>query len=353
MTGGEQYYTYTGEGGVEIGSFARRLLYAIKEQESNFLLSEAVNENSKLLYVRNPRDRVEKVAPFLTLDGDPYPAVVDGRVQWIVDGYTTAATYPYAEQVNLQTETTDELTNRGTFQLARENVNYMRNSVKATVDAYDGTVKLYEFDDTDPVLKAWNKAFGGDLVLPKAEIPAELTEHFRYPADMFKVQRNLLTKFHVTDPGDFYSAQDFWQVPNVPDAPDSGQKQPPYYLFTQFPGQESPRFQLTSAVTPNGRQNLAALISGSYVDGKPRLEVLELPDQTRISGPGAGAPADDQQREHPSAAQPALQQPGAGAVRQPAVAAVRRRHALRRAGLREEQPAGRVPAVAEGAALLR
>jgi uncharacterized membrane protein (UPF0182 family) len=285
QTGGEQYYTYTGEGGVEIGSFTRRLLYAIKEQESNFLLSEAVNENSKLLYVRNPRDRVEKVAPFLTLDGDPYPAVVGGRVQWIVDGYTTAATYPYAERVNLQAETTDELTGRGTFQLARENVNYIRNSVKATVDAYDGTVRLYEFDETDPVLKAWNKAFGGDLVLPNDKIPAELREHFRYPADLFKVQRNLLTKFHVTDPGDFYSAQDFWQVPNVPDNPDAGQKQPPYYLWTQFPGQETPRFQLTSAVTPNGRQNLAALISGSYVEGKPQLEVLELPDQTRISGP--------------------------------------------------------------------
>jgi uncharacterized membrane protein (UPF0182 family) len=284
-TGGEQYYTYTGEGGVEIGSFTRRLLYAIKEQESNFLLSEAVNDDSKLLYVRNPRDRVEKVAPFLTLDGDPYPAVVNGRVLWIVDGYTTAATYPYAERVNLQAETADELTGRGTFQLARENVNYIRNSVKATVDAYDGTVKLYTFDDADPVLKAWNKAFGGDLVLPKGDIPPELADHFRYPADLFKVQRNLLTKFHVTDPGDFYSGQDFWQVPNVPDAPDSGQKQPPYYLFTQFPGQEGPRFQLTAAVTPNGRQNLAALVSGSYVDGQPKLEVLELPDQTRISGP--------------------------------------------------------------------
>ncbi|MCP3784380.1 UPF0182 family protein [Micromonospora sp. A3M-1-15] len=284
-TGGEQYYTYTGEGGVEIGSFTRRLLYAIKEQESNFLLSEAVNDDSKLLYVRNPRDRVEKVAPFLTLDGDPYPAVVNGRVLWIIDGYTTAATYPYADRVNLQAETADELTGRGTFQLARENVNYIRNSVKATVDAYDGTVKLYQFDDSDPVLKAWNKAFGGELVLPKGDIPPELAEHFRYPADLFKVQRNLLTKFHVTDPGDFYSGQDFWQVPNVPDAPDSGQKQPPYYLFTQFPGQESPRFQLTAAVTPNGRQNLAALVSGSYVDGRPQLEVLELPDQTRISGP--------------------------------------------------------------------
>ncbi len=284
-TGGEQYYTYTGEGGVKIGSFARRLLYAIKEQESNFLLSEAVNKDSKLLYVRSPRDRVEKVAPFLTVDGDPYPAVVNGRIQWIVDGYTTAATYPYADRVNLQAETADELTGRGTFQLARENVNYIRNSVKATVDAYDGTVRLYAFDENDPVLKAWNKAFGGDLVLPKEDIPPELAAHFRYPADLFKVQRNLLTRFHVTAPGDFYSGQDFWQVPNVPDAPDSGQKQPPYYLYTQLPGQEGPRFQLTAAVTPNGRQNLAALISGSYVAGQPRLEVLDLPDQTRTAGP--------------------------------------------------------------------
>ena len=283
--GGDQYYTYEGSGGVPIGSFPRQLLYALKNQETNFLLSEAVNDNSRLMYVRNPRDRVEKVAPFLTLDGDPYPAMIDGRITWIIDGYTTAENYPYAERVNLQAETTDELTGQGTFQLAREQVNYIRNSVKATVDAYDGTVTLYEYDEGDPVLKAWNKAFGGDLVKPKAEIPAELTAHFRYPADLFKVQRNLLARFHVTEPNGFFSGQDFWQVPNVPDAPDTGQRQPPYYLVTQLPGQSEPTFQLTSAVTPNGRQNLAAIISGSYVDGQPKLEVLELPDQTVVSGP--------------------------------------------------------------------
>jgi len=281
----EQNYTYTGAGGVEIGSFGRKLLYAISEQETNFLLSDRVNEDSKLLYVRNPRDRVEKVAPFLTVDGDPYPAIVDGRIKWIIDGYTTASSYPYAERINLQAETTDELTGQGTFQLARENVNYIRNSVKATVDAYDGTVTLYEFDESDPVLKAWNKAFGGDLVRPKSETPAELTAHFRYPADLFKVQRNLLTKFHVTDAGEFYSGQDFWEVPNTPDAPDSGQKQPPYYLYTQLPGQDEARFQLTSTVTPAGRQNLAALISGSYINGELQLQVLDLPDQTAVSGP--------------------------------------------------------------------
>ncbi len=281
----EERYTYEGEGGVPIGSFFRRLVFAIKNTESNFLLSDAVNDESRLMYVREPRERVAKVAPFLTIDGDPYPAVVDGRIQWILDGYTTSATYPYAQRVNLATETRDELTNQGTFALARDNVNYMRNSVKATVDAYDGTVKLYEFDDQDPILKAWNKAFGGDLVIPKAETPKALQDHFRYPADLFKVQRNLLARFHVTNPAEYFSGQDFWQVPNTPDAPQSNVKQPPFYLNVQLPGQDTTRFQLTSALTPNNRDNLAALISGSYVDGKPRLEVLELPDQTAIQGP--------------------------------------------------------------------
>jgi uncharacterized membrane protein (UPF0182 family) len=283
--GGDQYYTYQGTGGVKIGSFTRKLLYTIKEQETNFLLSEAVNDNSRLMYVRNPRDRVEKVAPFLTLDGDPYPAVVEGKIVWIIDGYTTAGTYPYSQRVNLQSETTDELTNVGTFQLARADINYIRNSVKATVDAYDGTVKLYEFDDKDPVLKAWNKAFGGHLVLPKADTPPDLAAHFRYPSDLFKVQRNLLAKFHVTDPTEYFSGQDFWEVPNAPDFPDRGQKQPPYYLVTTMPGQTEPRFQLTSALTPVSRQNLASIVSGSYVDGQPRVEVWELPDQTVVSGP--------------------------------------------------------------------
>jgi uncharacterized membrane protein (UPF0182 family) len=281
----EERYTYEGTGGVPIGSLFRRFVFAIKNTESNFLLSDAINKDSRLMYVRDPRSRVEKVAPFLTIDGDPYPAMVDGRIQWILDGYTTSATYPYSQKINLQQETRDELTNQGTFALARDNVNYMRNSVKATVDAYDGTVKLYQFDENDPILKAWNKAFGGHLIIPKADTPPSLEAHFRYPADLFKVQRNLLSKFHVTNPAEFFSGQDFWQVPNAPDNPDQQVKQPPFYLNVQLPGQDGTRFQLTSAVTPNGRDNLAALISGSYVNNQPRLEVLELPDQTAIQGP--------------------------------------------------------------------
>jgi uncharacterized membrane protein (UPF0182 family) len=121
--------------------------------------------------------------------------------------------------------------------------------------------------------------------VPKAQIPPDLAAHFRYPADLFKVQRNLLAKFHVTNPAEFFSGQDFWQVPNAPDNPDQNIKQPPYYLNVQLPDQDRTRFQLTSAVTPNGRDNLAALISGSYVDNQPQLQVLELPDQTAIQGP--------------------------------------------------------------------
>ncbi|MFC7527809.1 UPF0182 family protein [Actinoplanes sp. GCM10030250] len=278
-------YTYEGEGGVPIGSFFRRLVFAIHNTESNFLLSDAVNDESRLMYNRTPRERVETVAPFLTIDGDPYPAVVNGRITWILDGYTTAQTYPYSQKINLATETRDELTGQGSFALARDDVNYMRNSVKATVDAYDGTVKLYEFDEKDPVLKAWNKAFGGDLVVPKDEIPAELAAHFRYPADLFKVQRNLLTKFHVTDPRTFFSGDDFWQVPNAPDAPQNGVKQPPFYLNVKLPEQQENRFQLTSGVTPANRENMSALISASYVDSQPKLEVLELPDDTVVPGP--------------------------------------------------------------------
>ncbi len=160
-------------------------------REPNFLLSDVFNDNSKVMYIRNPRDRVERVAPFLTMDGDPYPAVVNGRVTWILDGYTTSATFPYSQQVDLRSATSDTTSDRGTVLQARQNINYIRNSVKATVDAYDGTVTLYAFDDADPVLKAWNKAFGGNIIKPKSDIPPELAAHFRYPEDLFKVQRDL------------------------------------------------------------------------------------------------------------------------------------------------------------------
>jgi uncharacterized protein len=286
LAAGEDTYQYTGSGGVDIGSFGRNLLYAIHFREANFILSDVVNADSKVLYHRVPRERVEKVAPFLTVDGDPYPVVVDGRITWIVDAYTTADTFPYSQRINLQQETADAQVGVGAVaQLAREDVNYIRNSVKATVDAYDGTVTLYEYDSDDPVLQAWNSAFGGDLVVPREEIPESLLAHFRYPVDMFKVQRNLLARFYVTDPREFFAGTDFWQVPRTPADPDSQFLQPPYYLLTEFPEQAGQTFQLTSAVSPVNRRNLAAVVSGAYVDGEQLLQAWRLPSDTRISGP--------------------------------------------------------------------
>jgi uncharacterized membrane protein (UPF0182 family) len=286
---GDQF-SYDGKGGVPVSSFFRRAMYGLHFREPNFLLSSAFNANSKVIYVRNPRERVERVAPFLTLDGDPYPAVVNGRVTWILDGYTTSATYPYSQRVDLRAASSDTTSGTGTVLQAKQNINYIRNSVKATVDAYDGTVTLYQFDDSDPILKAWNKAFGGNLIKPRTAIPADLAAHFRYPEDLFKVQRDLLSKFHVGDPKQFNSAQDFWQVPNDPAAQAgtaAGSKQPPYYLLTQFPGLQTNRFQLTSALTPTSRQNLSALLTGVLgADGKLKLELLELPRETRTPGPG-------------------------------------------------------------------
>jgi uncharacterized membrane protein (UPF0182 family) len=281
----QENYTYTGKGGVPMASTFRKIMFGLYFREPNFLLFQGFNENSKVMYIRNPRERVEKAAPFLTLDGDPYPAVVNGRVTWILDGYTTSSTYPYSEQVDLRTATQDANSDRGTVLQARQNINYIRNSVKATVDAYDGTVTLYAYDENDPVLKAWNQAFGGNLIKPRSAISEDLAAHFRYPEDLFKVQRDLLSKFHVGDPLQFNEGNAFWAVPADP-ASGAGTKQPPYYLLTKFPGEETSQFQLVAALTPERRDNLAALLSGVLTPEGPKLTLLELPSDGRIAGPG-------------------------------------------------------------------
>src|SRR4051794_4326805 len=181
---GQLNNTYDGKGGVEIGSFFRQLTFAIYYRERNFLLSDAVNDSSKVLYVRDPLERVEKAAPFLKVDGDPYPAVIDGRVTWILDGYTTSDKYPYAELTSLGEVATDALTGQGTTALPDEQVNYIRNSVKATVDATDGTVTLYEWDEHDPVLQTFMKAFPG-VIQQRSTVSDELASHVRYPEDLF------------------------------------------------------------------------------------------------------------------------------------------------------------------------
>ncbi|CAB4531612.1 unannotated protein [freshwater metagenome] len=287
---GQKNYTYSGSGGVPVGSLLNKVVFALKYQEQRILLSSLINKDSKILFERNPRDRVSKVAPWLTLDGDPYPALVDGKILWIVDGYTTSAGYPYSRQTTLSNATADALTTNSASIAAQSNktVNYIRNSVKATVDAYNGTVTLYQWDDKDPVLKTWSKAFPG-AITPKSEISKDLLDHIRYPEDMFRVQRDILSSYHVKTAAAFYGGQDFWRVPRDPSTFGGGASaQPPYYLTLQMPGAKTPSFSLTTPFVPRGgRENLSAF---AVVNSDPgpdygKITVLQLPRNTNIAGP--------------------------------------------------------------------
>ena len=177
---------------------------------------------------------VEKVAPWLTVDEDPFPAVVDGRVVWMLDGFTATDRYPSAQRGSYEAMTRDALapTSPNFQTLPTDEINYMRNAVKATVDAYTGEVTLYAWDEEDPILKTWMKAFP-DTVQPKSSIPPALLDHMRYPEDMFKVQRFMFAKYHVTDADDFYKRNDQWEVPNDPNQ--GASLQPPYRLTVDTP----------------------------------------------------------------------------------------------------------------------
>ncbi|HEU5271421.1 MAG TPA: UPF0182 family protein [Jatrophihabitans sp.] len=286
--GADQKTTYAGSGGVKLSNLFTRLAFGIKYRETNFLLNNAASaQGAKIIFSRDPRQRVEKVAPFLTVDGDPYPAVIGGRVVWIVDAYTTLANYPYSERQSLSDLTSDSLTatNRTASQ-ANSDINYIRNSVKATVDGYTGKVTLYQWDENDPVLNTWKKVFPG-IVQPKSAMPADVLAHVRYPQDLFEVQRSVLEQYHVDDPRQFYNVADKWTVPNDPNVSGSV-AQPPYYVLASVPGSAgAPEFQLTTPMKVNNSTNLAAYIS---VDSDPgpnygKMTVLRVPSSNVIQGP--------------------------------------------------------------------
>ena len=205
--------TFEGDGGPTLDNIFTKLVYALKFQSEQIFLSEAVNDESQILYDRDPIERVRKVAPYLTLDSDTYPTVVDGRIVWVVDGYTLTDQYPYSNKVSMSEAIADS---EGLPQaLPFDEVNYIRNSVKATVDAYDGSVTLYAWDDEDPILQTWQKVFPSSL-RPMSDMSGELMSHVRYPSDLFKMQRAVLGRYHVTDPTSFYSREDAWTTPNDP-----------------------------------------------------------------------------------------------------------------------------------------
>jgi len=294
----QTYYTFTGDGGPKLDNLFAKLVFAIKFQSEQIVLSEAVSQGSQILFDRDPLTRVSKVAPYLTLDGDPYASVVDGRLVWIVDGYTTTDRYPYSRVTDMN-ELIVDADNPRTSPLAN-NVNYIRNSVKATVDAYDGSVNLYAWDTEDPILATWQNIFPTSLKSID-EISGDLMSHVRYPADMFKVQRALLGDYHVTDAGAFYSREDAWRTPQDPvSGGATGALQPPYYL-TLAPGKEAtPTYSIYSTYIPaaqgEGTRNVltgylaadanAGSTDGEIADSYGTLKLLTIPKGESIPGPG-------------------------------------------------------------------
>jgi uncharacterized protein len=277
-------YTYTGSGGVAIGNWLSRSVFAAKFAERNFLFSTVIGSNSKILFNRDPAQRVEAVAPWLTTDSAVYPAIVNKRLVWILDGYTTLDNYPYSELTSLSSATADSTEVAFNRLAPDKQVSYIRNSVKATVDAYDGTVTLYQQDEQDPVLKAWMKVFPG-TVKPKSDLTPELAEHLRYPEDLFKVQRMLLAKYHVNDPVTFFNTSDFWDVPLDPN-PTASSYQPPYYIVAKniLKNDNSASYQLTSAMNRFKRDYLAAYISASSDPATyGKITVLTIPGN--VNGP--------------------------------------------------------------------
>lgn len=277
-------YTYSGKGGVPIGNWLTRSVFAAKFAERNFLFSNVIGQDSKILFNRDPAERVKAVAPWLRTDSSVYPAIVNKRMVWIVDGYTTLDNYPYSELTSLSSATADSTEVAVNRILPDQLVSYIRNSVKATVDAYDGTVTLYAQDESDPVLKAWMSVFP-NTVKPKSDISPDLASHIRYPEDLFKVQRALLAKYHVNDPVTFFSTSDFWDVPLDPN-PTASSYQPPYYIVAKNVAEKdnSASFQLTSAMNRFRRDFLAAYISASSdPETYGRITVLTIPGQ--VNGP--------------------------------------------------------------------
>ena len=293
-------YTFTGNGGPKLDNFVKRVAYSLKFQSEQIMLSDAIGDKSQILYNRDPLQRVQAVAPYLTLDSDPYPAVVNGRVLWIVDGYTTSANYPYSSAENYSQSIADSASERT---LTRGKINYIRNSVKATVDAYDGSVKLYAWDETDPILKTWSKIYPNSF-LPVSQMSGELISHVRYPSDLFKIQRAVLGSYHVKDAGVFYSQSDGWMTPNDPTgavSPANGSTlQPPYYLSMKLPGETDTKFSLYSTFIPRATSAQSRNVLRGYLvadseagseAGKVganygKLTLLSIPKDLNIPGPG-------------------------------------------------------------------
>jgi uncharacterized membrane protein (UPF0182 family) len=269
--------TYEGDGGITLSSIWRRLAFAIRFGESNLLLSDDIDADTRVLLYRQIRERVRKIAPFLSLDNDPYLVIADGRLFWILDAYTLSRNFPYSTPTE-------------------QGFNYIRNSAKITIDAYNGTVNFYLADPDDTIIQAYSDAFP-DLFHPLEEMPEELQAHIRYPMDLFSVQTRQYLKYHMTDVQTFYNQEDLWDIPlEVFD----GNQQPiePYYVVLSLPGEEDIEFLLIEPYTPVGKDNMIAwLAARSDPPHYGELVAYELPKQQLVFGPNQVEARIDQDTE--------------------------------------------------------
>jgi len=260
------YTTYKGRGGVPIGSFVRRLLYAFQFGSLKILLSDDIKGNAKVLYRRNVVERAATAMPFLDFDADPYLVVTDaGELKWILDAYTLSDAYPYAQR-----------TSNGT--------SYMRNSVKVVIDAYDGNVDAYIADPSDPVVQTYARIFGG-FFKPISAMPADIRRHVRYPGDLFRIQTQLHGTYHMTQPDAFYHREDQWQIPA---GLTKSTNENPFmrHIVMRLPGEKNPEFIFMTPFTPRGKDNLAAwMVARMDGDNYGKLLVYSFPKQSLVYGP--------------------------------------------------------------------
>lgn len=268
------YTTYLGQGGVEINSFVKQLFFAIKFNSLKLFLSNDVTSESRILYYRNIRERVEKIVPFLDLDRDPYAVVADSKIYWIYDAYTKTSDYPYSQPLSL---------NGGS-------VNYIRNSVKIVIDAYDGSISFYQVDIDDPIIRTYAKIFP-NLFQPINKMPKSLLAHLRYPEDIFSLQTAVYTTYHMDNPQIFYNKEDQWEIPTISEGQkqettDAGQQMGPRHIIMKLPGEKKEEYILMLPFTPRGKDNLSAwMVARNDGDSYGKLIVYRFPKQKLIFGP--------------------------------------------------------------------
>ena len=277
---------YSGTGGIPMGNFLQRALFAWRFKDINLLISSLIHPDSRIMIFRDLQERVPKPAPFLKLDSDPYLSVVDGQLLWIYDAYTTTTEYPYSQQIDLA-DATDGLIGG--------NANYMRNSVKVTVNAYTGALTYYLVDPDDPIAVAWSKAFP-EMFTPLTDASDDLRAHFRYPENLFQVQASQFATYHVTNPAVFFQKQDVWQIPIDPTIQANNQalegtdeaSRPlhPYYSLMRLPSAADEHFQLILPFTPEGRQNMVSWMAADSDPGSyGKLTAYTFPSGRNVDGP--------------------------------------------------------------------